>query len=192
MFIWEFAMKNLRIEYVVIFFVTFFLCYGIALGNQKSIKNLKIGVVDLNRALNESEEGIRSKSMLEAEGRKKQEEFKQEEEELRTLINDLQNNLLLTEEAKAEKEEEIKLRESELRQKGRAFQNELRNKERMLTESIFKELKASIRTISIRENYDMVLEKTASEIILYMKPESVDITQKVIDHFNSLKQGKTK
>ena len=36
---------------------------------------MKIGVVDLNRALNESEAGIRSKNVLETKGRQKQQEF---------------------------------------------------------------------------------------------------------------------
>ena len=41
---------------------------------------MKIGVVDLNRALNESEAGIRSKNVLETKVRQKQQEFKLEEE----------------------------------------------------------------------------------------------------------------
>ncbi len=50
---------------------------------------LEIGVVDLNRALNESEEGMRSKNLLESRGRQKQQEFKVEEEELMQIAEDL-------------------------------------------------------------------------------------------------------
>ena len=50
---------------------------------------MEIGVVDLNRALNESEAGIRSKNVLETKGRQKQQEFKLEEEELRQLAEEL-------------------------------------------------------------------------------------------------------
>ena len=57
---------------------------------------MKIGVVDLNRALNESEAGIRSKNVLETKGRQKQQEFKLEEEELRELAEELRSNPLLT------------------------------------------------------------------------------------------------
>ena len=55
----------------------------------------EIGVVDLNRALNESEAGIRSKNILESRGRQKQQEFKLEEEELRKLAEELRSNPLL-------------------------------------------------------------------------------------------------
>ena len=48
-------------------------------------------------------------------------------------------------------------------------------------------MKGAIRTVSIRDKYDLVLEKNAAQVILYMKQETTDFTQKVIDHYNSLK-----
>ena len=148
---------------------------------------LEIGVVDLNRALNESEEGIRSKNLLESRGRQKQQEFKVEEEELMQIAEDLRNNPLLTPKAKQEKEQELQNRQRILREKVRQFEQELRLEERKLTEAIFHDLKAAIRTVSQRSNYDLVLEKNAAQVILYMKEETTDLTQKIIDYYNSLK-----
>ena len=148
---------------------------------------LDIGVVDLNRALNESEEGMRSKNLLESRGRQKQQEFKVEEEELMQIAEDLRNNPLLTPKAKQEKEQELQNRQRILREKVRRFEQELRLEERKLTEAIFKDLKAAIRTVSQRNEYDLVLEKNAAQVILYMKEETTDLTQKIIDYYNSLK-----
>ena len=148
---------------------------------------LEIGVVDLNRALNESEEGMRSKNLLESRGRQKQQEFKVEEEELMQIAEDLRNNPLLTPKAKQEKEQELQNRQRILREKVRQFEQELRLEERKLTEAIFKDLKAAIRTVSQRNEYDLVLEKNAAQVILYMKEETTDLTQKIIDYYNSLK-----
>ena len=148
---------------------------------------LEIGVVDLNRALNESEEGMRSKNLLESRGRQKQQEFKVEEEELMQIAEDLRNNPLLTPKAKQEKEQELQNRQRILREKVRQFEQELRLEERKLTEAIFQDLKAAIRTVSQRSNYDLVLEKNAAQVILYMKEETTDLTQKIIDYYNSLK-----
>ena len=64
----------------------------------------------------------------------------------------------------------------------------MRAEERRLTEVIFQELKTVIRSISIKEKLDLVLEKNAAQIILYMKQDTTDMTQKVIDAYNSLKQ----
>ncbi|MAA68231.1 MAG: hypothetical protein CL915_05590 [Deltaproteobacteria bacterium] len=148
---------------------------------------LEIGVVDLNRALNESEEGMRSKNLLESRGRQKQQEFKVEEEELMQIAEDLRNNPLLTPKAKQEKDQELQNRQRILREKVRQFEQELRLEERKLTEAIFQDLKAAIRTVSQRSDYDLVLEKNAAQVILYMKEETTDLTQKIIDYYNSLK-----
>ncbi|MBL4824129.1 MAG: OmpH family outer membrane protein [SAR324 cluster bacterium] len=150
---------------------------------------LEIGVVDLNEALNRSEAGIRSKNVLERRGRQKQQEFKLEESELRKLAKDLRNNPLLTAKAKADKEQELILRQQKLREKVRTVEQEMRLEERRLTEVIFLELKTVIRSISIKEKLDLVLEKNAAQIILYMKEDTTDLTQKVIDAYNALKQS---
>ncbi|MBF0238058.1 MAG: OmpH family outer membrane protein [SAR324 cluster bacterium] len=151
---------------------------------------LKIGVVDLNRALNESEEGIRSKNILESKGRQKQQDIKLEEEELKTLADELSNNPLLNPETKRQKEEELRQRQQNLRGKIQQFQQDIRTEERRLTEEIFKELKTVIRSVSITEKFDVVLEKNAAEVILYMKEDKDDFTQKIIDRYNALKAEK--
>ena len=148
----------------------------------------EIGVVDLNQALNQSEPGIRSKNILERRGRQKQQEFKLEESELRKLAEGLRNNPLLTPKAKANKEKELIARQQQLREKVRSIEHEMRLEERRLTEVIFKELKTVIRSISIKEKLDLVLEKNAAQVILYMKEDTTDLTQKVIDEYNALKQ----
>ena len=148
---------------------------------------LKIGVVDLNRALNESETGIRSRNVLEARGRQKQKEFQAEEEELRQLVEKLRNNPLLTQSARQQKEQEVQRRQQQLQEQVRQFEQVLRGQERQLTEAIFNELKGSIRTVSMREKFDLVLERNATQVILYMQEDTTDLTQKVIDHYNALK-----
>ena len=149
---------------------------------------MEIGVVDLNEALNQSEAGIRSKNILERRGRQKQQEFKLEESELRKLAEDLRNNPLLTAKAKVSKEQELIVRQNQLREQVRKVEQEMRLEERRLTEVIFQELKTVIRSISIKEKLDLVLEKNAAQIILFMRQDTTDMTQKVIDGYNSLKQ----
>ncbi len=151
--------------------------------------SIEIGVVDLNKALNQSEPGIRSKNILERRGRQKQQEFKLEDSELRKIADDLRNNPLLAPKAKEDKERELITRQQQLREKVRAFEQEMRLEERRLSEAIFKELKTVIRSISINEKLDLVLEKNAAQIVLYMKEDTTDLTQKVIDEYNALKKS---
>ena len=151
--------------------------------------SIEIGVVDLNEALNQSESGIRSKNILERRGRQKQQEFKLEESELRKIADDLRNNPLLAPKAKADKQQELITRQQQLREKVRVFEQEMRLEERRLSEAIFKELKTVIRSISINQKLDLVLEKNAAQVILYMKEDTTDLTQKVIDDYNILKKS---
>ena len=151
--------------------------------------SIEIGVVDLNEALNQSESGIRSKNILERRGRQKQQEFKLEESELRKIADDLRNNPLLAPKAKADKQQELITRQQKLREKVRAFEQEMRLEERRLSEAIFKELKTVIRSISINQKLDLVLEKNAAQVILFMKEDTTDLTQKVIDDYNTLKKS---
>jgi len=153
------------------------------------LHSFEIGIVDLNEALNQSEEGIRSKNILERRGRQKQQEFKLEESEIRKLAEDLRNNPLLTPKAKTSKEREVISRQQKLREQVRKFEKEMRLEERRFSETIFKEIKTVIRKISIKEKLDIVLEKNSSQIILFMKQDTKDITQKVIDSYNSLKEA---
>ena len=85
---------------------------------------MKIGVVDLNRALNESESGIRSKNVLETKGRQKQQEFKLEEEELRQLADELRSNPLLTPKAKEQKQQQLLEGQDTLRAKVQKFEQQ--------------------------------------------------------------------
>ena len=151
--------------------------------------SIEIGVVDLNEALNQSESGIRSKNILERRGRQKQQEFKLEESELRKIADDLRNNPLLAPKAKADKQQELLTRQQQLREKVRSFEQEMRLEERRLSEAIFKELKTVIRSISINQKLDLVLEKNAAQVILFMKEDTTDLTQKVIDDYNTLKKS---
>ena len=97
---------------------------------------------------------------------------------------------MLTAKAKASKEKELIEKQKQLREKVRKVEQEMRIEERRLTEGIFQELKSVIRSISIKEKLDLVLEKNAAQIILYMKQDTTDMTQKVIDAYNSLKQSR--
>ena len=116
-----------------------------------------------------------------------QQELNLEEEELRKQAADMRNNLLLTETARKEKEAELKNQEQFLIRKGKQYEQSIRAKERQMTNQMFNELKAVIRTVAKNGNFDVVLEKTASEIILYINNETTDLTEQVIDHYNSLK-----
>ena len=150
---------------------------------------LRIAVVDLNRALNESQAGKRSKKILLADKSQMESELKTEESELIKLSKELKSNLLLSDKARQQREAELAKRERELRNAVKKAQQELQNKERRYTESIFTELKTVIGLVSREEKWDIVLEKQASQIVLFTTFDMDDITDKVISRYDTIQNG---
>jgi len=149
---------------------------------------LRVAVVDLNQALNLSEAGKRSKRILLTDKDQMEDELKAQEASLKQRADELKNNVLLTESARAQKENEIRDLERKLREAVQKAQKELQDKERRYTESIFSELKTVIGVVAKAESYDVVLEKNASQVILFSLFDLVDITDKVIARYDNIQK----
>ena len=172
-------------------FLIFSLLFVIILGESYAKDLIKVAVVDMNRALNESQKGMQIKNSLESKIRSRREELSLKGQDLRKEIAELRNNLLLTPEARQQKEQELLKREQEFRRETQQIEANLRQEERRLTQAVFTELKPTIRAISLKDKYDFVLEKNAAQIILFSRYDFEDITQKVIDHYNALQNPVT-
>lgn len=162
-------------------------------GVSVSAANIKVAIVDLNRALNESEEGARIRNMLEIKHKKSMQDLKTEEDDLKKLEDDLKNNTLLKADAKQQKQQDFENRVQTFSQKQNEYRNVVRKDEQQFTQELFQDLKISIRSIALQEKMDVVLEKNVySQVLLFTQDEPIDLTQKVIDHFNSLKASAAK
>jgi outer membrane protein len=148
----------------------------------------RIAVVDLNQALNNSEAGKRSKRILLTDKDQMEDSLKAQEAAYKKQSEDLRNNLLLTDAARAQREAELKESERKLRDAVQKAQKELQDKERRYTETIFGELKTVIGLIAKEETFDVVLEKGASQVILFSQYDMVDITDKVISRYDSFQK----
>lgn len=157
-----------------------------ALADQAAAAGLKIGVVNMNRALNLSEAGRRSKNILLVSKTQRQSELEDKGKELKEFRESIENNILLTAAARADKEKELNRRTAELRSEVQNAQRELQGKERKITESIFTQLRTVISLVAKEEKFDLVLDKGAAQVILFSRYKFTDITDKVIERFNGL------
>ncbi|MBI3991775.1 MAG: OmpH family outer membrane protein [Candidatus Lambdaproteobacteria bacterium] len=165
------------------------LCAGAAQA-QPVPPPLKIGTVELNRALNESKAGQRSKNILLAAKSQKEAELKVQEQELSKLQDDLNTNIMLSKEAKEQREAQLRERQRDLRQSVQEAQRQLQDQERKLTESVISELNTVVDIVSREDKFDIVLERTAAQAILYSRFKFIDITDKVIERYDNLQGGK--
>ena len=146
---------------------------------------LKIGVVRLNKALNSSSAGERSKKILLSAKSQKEGELKAREQELKQLQEQLNSNIMLSDDAKAKRQNELRQKQRELRIAVQKAQQDLQTQERKLTQSVLLELKTIVEANSKEEGFDLVLEQAASQVILYTRFKMIDITDKVISRYNN-------
>lgn len=147
---------------------------------------LKIGTVDLFRALNESDAGKKAKSDLEAIIRSKESAIEEKRKNIEKLNAELQKQeRLISPKAKKEREEKIEHLTRDFQRLVTDSQAEVQQKEGELTGGMLKELREIINKIGQDNNYSIILEQNESGALFFNK--SIDITDKVIKKYNEIK-----
>ena len=146
-------------------------------------EDVKLGYVDLRRALYETEDGRRARANLKKDFDKKQKELDEQQEEVKKAIEDLnKKRTLLPAETVRQKEAELQERVGKVQQTYMRHQQDLAAKEEQATQPIVERLQRIIGKIAIAENFTMVLDKSAG--VVYAKPH-LDLTNEVIRRFNA-------
>jgi outer membrane protein len=143
----------------------------------------KYAFVDLQRALEETEDGKKAKAKLKADFDRKQQELDQKQEELKKMKEAFDKKAqLMKPEALQKEQKELQDRFVELQNIYARLQKDLAQKEQDATRGIFGKLQAVVGKIAEREHFAMVLEKNAA--VVWGQP-SLDITNEVIRMYNS-------
>jgi outer membrane protein len=148
--------------------------------------DLKIGYVDLQRALTESHAGRRAKEKFKVEVDKIQATLQKQKDSIERLKTQIEKK------GSVMKESERNSLEEDYRKKLRDFersykdsQADLQRKDNELTGSIIEDLQGVIQEYGKREGYTLILE-VASSAVLYGS-DSADLTDKVIAEYNGRK-----
>ncbi len=151
---------------------------------QETSSALKIGVVDLYKAVNESEQGKKAKADLEGMIKSKQEALESKGRAIEKLRSDLEKQGdVLSADAKKNKAEEYERLTREYQRNMADSQNEVRKKEAELTGRIIKTIRDIVLQIAQQGKYSLILER-AEGLVLSVDP-SLDITDTVISQLDS-------
>ncbi len=149
-----------------------------------SAADLKIGYVDLQKALNEVDEGKSAKAVLKRDFDEKQKELDRKQEELKRMRADLdKQSVVMSDQARREKEEEFQRKAMETQGRFLELQKELSGREREVTRGIFDKMGVLIREIAEAEGFTMVFEKTDAGLLY--APPALDITNELIRKYNA-------
>jgi len=176
--------KRKRALVLAVLFATVFLVPVAARAevSAKHPKNLKIGVVDLQKALNTSAKGKKAKEELKAEFKKKSKEIEAKKAKVEALRKELQKKAsLMSPKAQKAKEEEYRSKLRELKHAIDDAKAELATKENELSSQILKELVKLVRAKGKKEGFSLILEANGG--VIY-SDGALDLTNSVIKEYD--------
>ena len=145
-------------------------------------EDLKVGYVDMQRALNETEDGRKAKEKLKKDFDQKQKELDEQQAQLKKEIEDLdKKRTLLPADKVREKEAELQSRMQKVQQTYLRHQQDLSGKEQEATAKIFERMQKIIAKIAATENFSMIMDKAG---LVFAKPH-LDLTNELIRRYNA-------
>ncbi len=158
------------------------MCWVLGMGSASlafGAEPLKIGYVDMQRALNQCEEGQEAKKTITAEVDKMQKTFGAKQKELEKIKDDLQKRgSVMNESVRREKEKEYQAKAVDLQRLQRDFEEDIRRKDQEHTERVLRNLANVVRKMGEEGKYTIILEKNQPTII-YISG-ALDLTDEVI------------
>lgn len=146
---------------------------------------MKIGFVDMQKAVQSTDSGKKAKKDLESEFEKKKKELQAKEGDLKKMGEDLEKKKsVLSEEALAKKQVEFQEEMMKYREVVGKSQMDLQKKERDLTQPILDKMRRVIEKVAKDKGYNMVLENNA--MVLFASKDN-DLTEEVIKAFEKEK-----
>lgn len=145
----------------------------------------RIAVVDLQRALNETEDGRRAKARLKRLFQKRQQQLdktqnalKAQKEQIEQLIASKAPQKTIQERAATYQKQLIELQSTYME-----YQRELAEQEGRLTREIIARMERILRRIGQSQGYELILERNEGGVVWV--PSNLDLTDQVIQRYNA-------
>lgn len=149
--------------------------------------SFKVAVVDLQRALQETEDGRAAKAQLQSLFKKRQQALDKQQTKLKNMKADIEKQKsVLSRPALQQRLEAYQKSFIDLQTKYGDFQRELAQKEGVFTKGILESMQSILRRIGQAEGYDLVLERNEGGVI--WAPSHYDLTDRLIQTYNKEKK----
>jgi len=156
----------------------------LALAASVRAAELRVAVVDMQRALNECDAGKKAKDQVKAKFEKSQDSLKRQRDDLDRMKSDYDKRaLVLKEDERRTLEKDLETRGLDFKRKYEDFERELKRTDAELTSSIVQELYQIVRDYGEKNNYSLVLEASSGALLYSTK--TVDVTDEIIKLHNS-------
>lgn len=158
-------------------------CVSSLLATGAFSAEMKIAIVDLQKALQTVDAGKKAKANLEKEFNEKKKTIQSEEEAIKKMSEDFKKqSMVLSDEAKIKKQNELQERLMKYRELVGKSQVQMQERERQATEPIIGKLRTIVDEIGAKKGYSIIFEKNDASV-LYLQQRD-DLTDDVIAAFN--------
>jgi outer membrane protein len=170
-------------KFIIVLCVVFIGYIGFSANTFVQAADIKIGVVDLQRVIDASEEGKRAQAEVQKKGDELSQQVKAREEELQAMKADYEKqSLALTPEAKREKLDVLEKKDVEYQRFVKDAQADFRKVEQRALKELYDQIKQVTIKYGKDNNYSLIVEVQS---VIY-NSDIVDITEEIIKIFNSL------
>lgn len=153
----------------------------LAVAAPKLYAQVRLAVVDMQRAILETEEGRRAKNQLKKLFESRQEQLNDRQESLKRLKADLEKQeRVLSRDALQKRMSEYQEQLVSLQKNYMEYQQELAQREAELTKQILVNLQGVVRQIGTAEGYTAIFDQSG----IVWAPTHIDLTDRVIAEFN--------
>ena len=157
------------------------LVFGVSFVAAPAAAQMKVAVVDTQRAVMETEDGLRMQATLKKVFDSRQRELDKKQEDLQKERDDIEKQRdVLSKTALAKRVEKWQREMANLQTVFVEYNKELQKKQSELTQPIFQKAMGIIRRLATQDGYDVVVDKQA---VPYVRSD-LDLTDKVIQLYN--------
>jgi len=143
---------------------------------------VKIGYVDMEKAILGTADGKAAKDKLEKDVAKREAEFKEQLKKFQEMEEQLSKQVqLMSEDMKRQKLQEYQQKGMELQSKYQEHQKSLLENQEKAFAPILEKLRGIIQEIGLQEGYTIILEKR-QDGVLYAMPQ-LDLTAKIVSKY---------
>jgi outer membrane protein len=143
---------------------------------------MKVAVVDVQRAVMQTEDGLRAQASLKKMFDSRQQELNKRQTDLQKQKEDIdKQSRVLSQGALQKKVDDWQKEMVELQQTFVEYNKELEKKQKEITDPIFEKVLMIVKRLATTENYDVVVDKNT---VAYVRGD-LDLTDKCIQIYNS-------
>jgi outer membrane protein len=152
------------------------------LGSVNAADVAKIGVANLQRVLETSNQGKSAQEEIKKQKDQMEQELKQKGGEIDELRKQLEReSMVMSKEKREEKEREIRIKINDFKSLDKRYRTQLQALEKKLVNALLKEVSSLVKEIGKKEGYLLIINNAG---VLY-SPNSINITDQLIKELNA-------